>query len=142
MQKIYIDKIASAIVCFLRSRAQTKKTFSIDIDEGFKNYLVQNYNINHRNYLNAEGLAGRHRLRRYFRHHTEEYIVTITSFEIKLSRQTVKTIQKRVRTLSVKSPLRISMRLTKFRVARVDNNHNESLDSLLEYDRSHTAALN
>ena len=82
MQKIYIDKIASAIVFFLRSRAQTKKTFSIDIDEGFKNYLVQNYNINHRNYLIAGGLAGRHRLRRYFRHHTEEYIVTITSFEI------------------------------------------------------------
>ena len=146
--QIYVNKISSAIAVFLNSRAQTQKTTSIEIDDCFKNYLIRSYGLNEGRYKRDPAFERTHRLRQYMRAHREFHVIHLTSLELKLCKQTITSIQKRTRVLRIKSPLKLSIRMTKFRVDRVNranegqNNHNDTLDSLLEYDRVRTRVQN
>ncbi len=127
-----INNIKFRMVNFLRNKAQ-RFTCNIVVTKD-QRFFLQRY-FNETRFGNGMQFIRQNRLAAYLRHQENERTYLINNFEIKMNKILIKTIQKRRRTISVKSPATISIRMTKTRNLNLAN---EQRNMLLQYARNIT----
>jgi hypothetical protein len=124
--KTIIDKIAYEIGVFLNSRRVSASTVKIEINREFKTYLNLEHEINTSRYTIVNRRAIRiFRIRKYLTHNSNEGRINLTQLQFKFVPERVSNIRKRIRLISIRSPIYLSIRMRKF----LDPNMtNDSLD--------------
>lgn len=126
-----INNIKFKMVNFLRNRAQ-RSTCQIVLTKNQRVFLLRYFNETR--FVNGLQFIRQNRLNVYLRHREHERNYFINNFEIKINKIITKTIQKRRRIISVKSPPTMSIRMTKTRNLNLAP---EQRNMLLQYARNY-----
>ena len=115
MNKI-VNKIKYEIVSFLNTKKRTEISTRIEIDKDFKELLIKKFKINEFRFKQSNELIDSLKLKNFLNHIVDnDTTLEINRVEFKLIKQKNKTIQKRIRSLTIKSPLYLSIRMIKTR---------------------------
>jgi hypothetical protein len=107
-------KLAFELADFLNKRNLIQVSPKIEIDSEMLRFLVENGFQYHR-YIQSDEIIRRLRLGQFLTHQQNQIGVRITRIEFKLNKIKVKSIKKRIRSIQVKSPIYLSIRMVKCR---------------------------
>ena len=125
--KYFIDNIAYEVANFLNSKSVFSEP-KTQISQEFHDFLVEKYSFDDKHFNICPQFVTHACIRKYFNHHAQQGINSLTLFALKFSKPKEKNIKKRVREHRLKRPIYLQIRLK-----RVDNLHNDSFDSLRNY---------
>lgn len=125
--KYFIDNIAYEVANFLNSKSVFSEP-KTQISKGFHDFLVEQYSLDDRHFKICPQFVTNACIRKYFNHHTQQGINSLTLFALKFSKPKEIKIKKRVREHRLRRPIYLQIRLK-----RIDNLHNDSFDSLRNY---------